>query len=102
MTGLRISRLLGLAYLALPILGHAHGGGLDASGCHTNRKTGDYHCHRSSYIPSATNAGRVVPPTRSQAYSPAAPTYSMADDTCHTGPRGGRYRIVNGKKRYGC
>ena len=26
----------------------AHGGGLDANGCHTNRKTGDYHCHRSS------------------------------------------------------
>ena len=24
----------------------AHGGGLNAEGCHTNRKTGDYHCHR--------------------------------------------------------
>lgn len=24
----------------------AHGGGLNADGCHTNRKTGDYHCHR--------------------------------------------------------
>lgn len=24
----------------------AHSGGLDASGCHHNRKTGDYHCHR--------------------------------------------------------
>ncbi|RZL04507.1 MAG: YHYH domain-containing protein [Rubrivivax sp.] len=24
----------------------AHGGGLDKSGCHHNRKTGDYHCHR--------------------------------------------------------
>ncbi len=23
----------------------AHGGGLNAEGCHTNRKTGDYHCH---------------------------------------------------------
>lgn len=38
--------------LLLPILSmllwtdaHAHGGGTDASGCHTNRKTGDYHCH---------------------------------------------------------
>lgn len=26
----------------------AHGGGLDRHGCHTNRKTGDYHCHRGS------------------------------------------------------
>ncbi len=25
----------------------AHGGGLNASGCHNNRKTGGYHCHRS-------------------------------------------------------
>jgi hypothetical protein len=29
-------------------LGHvaAHPGGLDASGCHTKRSTGEYHCHR--------------------------------------------------------
>jgi hypothetical protein len=26
----------------------AHPGGLDANGCHHNRKTGDYHCHRGS------------------------------------------------------
>jgi hypothetical protein len=26
----------------------AHSGGLDANGCHTNRKTGDYHCHRAA------------------------------------------------------
>jgi hypothetical protein len=25
----------------------AHPGGLNAEGCHTNRKTGDYHCHRA-------------------------------------------------------
>ncbi|MGA0607963.1 excalibur calcium-binding domain-containing protein [Phenylobacterium sp. VNQ135] len=24
----------------------AHPGGLNADGCHNNRKTGDYHCHR--------------------------------------------------------
>ena len=24
----------------------AHGGGLNKDGCHNNRKTGDYHCHR--------------------------------------------------------
>ena len=26
----------------------AHPGGLDANGCHHNRKTGDYHCHRGN------------------------------------------------------
>ena len=25
----------------------AHGGGLNKQGCHNNRSTGDYHCHRS-------------------------------------------------------
>jgi hypothetical protein len=29
----------------------AHPGGLNAEGCHNNRKTGDYHCHRSSAAP---------------------------------------------------
>lgn len=23
----------------------AHSGGTDSKGCHTNHKTGDYHCH---------------------------------------------------------
>ncbi|MFP5396239.1 MAG: excalibur calcium-binding domain-containing protein [Alphaproteobacteria bacterium] len=32
----------------------AHGGGLNAEGCHNNRKTGDYHCHRSSSPPPST------------------------------------------------
>ena len=27
----------------------AHPGGLDASGCHNNRKTGEYHCHRGGH-----------------------------------------------------
>lgn len=35
---------LALAAGAPPAL--AHGGGLNAEGCHNNRKTGDYHCHR--------------------------------------------------------
>lgn len=26
---------------------YAHGGGLNGDGCHHNRRTGDYHCHRS-------------------------------------------------------
>jgi hypothetical protein len=30
---------------AVPTLVQAHPGGLNAQGCHNNRKTGDYHCH---------------------------------------------------------
>ena len=43
--------LLIAAILALPVsypsASLAHGGGLNAEGCHNNRKTGDYHCHRA-------------------------------------------------------
>jgi hypothetical protein len=36
------------ALLTLSLSGavFAHGGGLNKDGCHNNRKTGDYHCHR--------------------------------------------------------
>jgi len=34
--------------LVLPSWGFGHSGGLNKEGCHTNRKTGDYHCHRGS------------------------------------------------------
>lgn len=54
---------LRLLALALPLQAIAHGGGLDRNGCHTNRKTGEYHCHggasappRSSFIPEQRRA----------------------------------------------
>ena len=34
----------------------AHPGGLNAEGCHTNRKTGEYHCHRASTSSGASRA----------------------------------------------
>jgi hypothetical protein len=42
----------------------AHPGGLNAEGCHNNRKTGDYHCHRgaaaqpSSAVRAVSSNGR--------------------------------------------
>lgn len=34
-----------LAIVVAASLAQAHSGGTDAQGCHTNRKTGVYHCH---------------------------------------------------------
>lgn len=57
------------AALALVLAGEAqaHGGGLNAQGCHNNRRTGDYHCHRGAAMPLATgqayaSAGRFDAP----------------------------------------
>lgn len=38
--------------LAVPAAVSAHSGGLNSEGCHNNRKTGDYHCHRGDHAPS--------------------------------------------------
>jgi len=38
--------LLTGANVATPPFALAHPGGLNAEGCHNNRKTGGYHCHR--------------------------------------------------------
>lgn len=55
-----------------------HGGGLDANGCHHNRKTGDYHCHRASHTSPAppVRPSTPQPPTPVQAaiVSSASPT----------------------------
>jgi len=41
---------------------HPHGGGLDSSGCHKNRKSGDSHCHRSGSRSSPKRSGLVRGP----------------------------------------
>ncbi|MBR9874898.1 MULTISPECIES: YHYH domain-containing protein [Vibrio] len=34
-----------LVSLGVTSAAFAHSGGTNSSGCHTNHKTGDYHCH---------------------------------------------------------
>jgi endonuclease YncB( thermonuclease family) len=40
--------LFSTCFLFSSFAAHAHGGGLNKDGCHNNRKTGDYHCHRGN------------------------------------------------------
>lgn len=40
-----------LIVLLIPLNIFAHSGGTNAEGCHTNRKTGDYHCHNKKLKP---------------------------------------------------
>jgi endonuclease YncB( thermonuclease family) len=63
---MRISRIL-VGLLFIPIVAHAHGGGLNKEGCHNNRKTGDYHCHRGAKAnpqkqtePTLTGIPRII------------------------------------------
>lgn len=43
-----------------------------------------------------------VPPWEFRHNGGASASASAEQSTCHVGPRGGHYRIINGKKRYGC
>lgn len=60
-----------------------HGGGLNAEGCHNNRKTGDYHCHRA---PRATQqpaqTPRLVPSAKDAARSCGAKMYCTQMSSC--------------------
>ena len=46
-----MGRLLLLLLTLLPTQALAHRGGLDRSGGHHDRRTGEYHCHRASCGP---------------------------------------------------
>jgi hypothetical protein len=116
-------RLLLLAVLMLPASVLAHGGGLDANGCHNNRKTGDYHCHRAQVsavpqqaparLPAQPEMPRGAPqqqlalnasmPASAAGLSVATqPTRSTLPPGCFVGPRGGTYTITkSGRKNYG-
>jgi endonuclease YncB( thermonuclease family) len=51
--------VLGLVFI--PFAAYAHGGGLNKEGCHNNRQTGDYHCHRGAKAPSRFQGPSPLP-----------------------------------------
>jgi hypothetical protein len=51
-----------LSITSVSFLVSAHGGGLNAQGCHNKRKTGGYHCHRgSSEAPQTATPRQLLP-----------------------------------------
>lgn len=48
---MRLAALGIVFWTALAGAASAHPGGLNVDGCHNNRKTGGYHCHRGSAPP---------------------------------------------------
>ena len=52
-----ITSVAALILLLFPLSAKGHGGGLDRNGCHTNRKTGEYHCHGTPAPSAAPSSG---------------------------------------------
>jgi hypothetical protein len=97
-----ISAFAMAGFMAVSSHAVAHGGGLNAEGCHHDRKTGDYHCHRGPAAPSQPPSGlRDASATGQGTAGTPAPSGSPA---CHVGPRGGTYTITSsGRRNYaGC
>ena len=61
-----IGTAFGLMLLATSLDAPAHPGGLDKHGCHNNRSTGEYHCHRGPGA-AAPRSGLQRSPARSSA-----------------------------------
>lgn len=53
--------IVSLSLPAAPLA--AHPGGLNREGCHNNRKTGDYHCHRGSRSSSSRSKSVSLQPS---------------------------------------
>ena len=80
---------IGLFLLMLSGGAYAHGGGLDKHGCHHNRSTGTYHCHRPAYSASSHGSHTHTTSKSSQAH-PVAPvkhTHAEPQKASHTPPK---------------
>lgn len=83
----------------------AHPGGLNAEGCHNNRKTGEYHCHGTGAAISSTGQSATRAHFAGNAGAqPQQPSANSLPPGCFVGPRGGTYTITkSGRKNYaGC
>ncbi|RYD79542.1 MAG: excalibur calcium-binding domain-containing protein, partial [Verrucomicrobiaceae bacterium] len=77
----------------------AHGGGLNAEGCHNNRKTGDYHCHRSGGGGSSGSSSRNTP--QSFLSSPQRSPGGGAFRNCTEARAAGAAPVRRGQPGYG-
>ena len=84
--------LLLAASVASPLA--AHPGGLNAEGCHNNRKTGDYHCHGQG--------SRADPAPAHRAFSqPRSASSGASYRSCKEARAAGATPIRRGQPGYG-
>lgn len=68
------------ALVSAPLSVGAHSGGTNADGCHTNHKTGEYHCHNKKKRTAKTEVRHKA---RSTVRTYAERDYNCADFTTH-------------------
>lgn len=86
-----------LACMGLPGESQGHSGGTDSNGCHTNRKTGDYHCHGGGRSAAPAYQAQSLAPARSN----AAPSSSRAFANCAEARAANAAPVYAGTPGYG-
>lgn len=71
----------------------AHPGGLNSEGCHNNRKTGDFHCHRGNGTDGGARSARSFGPSRAMS--------GMSFRNCSAARAAGAAPVRAGDKGYG-
>ena len=89
---MRFVMFIAAAAVAAPALGH--GGGLNAEGCHNDRKNGGYHCHRGG-------GSSARPQTLLGASSGARPSGGRAFANCSAARAAGAAPVRRGDPGYG-
>lgn len=91
---MKILMIVGAALsLALPAAVAAHPGGLNAEGCHNDRKRGGYHCHGGN--------SRSRPPDRPQGLRSRPPSSGRAYANCSEARAAGAAPVRQGDQGYG-
>jgi hypothetical protein len=90
---MHVCRVAVLLFCLSPLAAFAHGGGLNAEGCHNNRKTGDYHCHRAQ--------ASAVPRSASSFASNPSPRSNGAFQNCTAARAAGAAPVRRGDPGYG-
>lgn len=93
MKGLGIALIA--AVFAEPVVGTTHPGGLNAEGCHNDRRNGGYHCHRGG------NGSRGSTPDRPPARRPPPGGTDRAYANCSAARAAGAAPVRRGDPGYG-
>lgn len=95
--------MIGMLLLVAAPAAWGHGGGLNKEGCHNDRRTGGYHCHRGSgrsapapthYAPRNDNAPAFYSP-------PPHPSGARAFANCAEARAAGAAPVRRGEPGYG-
>lgn len=98
-------KLISMLSLVLPVVAGnawAHGGGLNKEGCHNDRKSGGYHCHRASTpapVERSYQPGNQLAPSRYA--EPTSSRGGRAFANCSEARAAGAAPVRRGEPGYG-